>query len=243
MQRERFEAPRALILAVCALLLIAAAPAQQGAGPRFSDGNFEDIDWELTTLSNHPDISVLTKRQSSGGSPGPFRIIHHIVPAGSRDPGAPHVVSLHRFRRASYEPSRSGAIHAICYEEDAFVLEGFGQGQGRGMALWQSGRTYAAPLAATGVPIRWEHAGPRVFVQDDFYEVLPGATSDRNSHPDFSAGGDQIGLGFLRTNTSRAGGFQLVGAIDNWEVEINCAGDATPTPPPPSPLYLPIVLR
>jgi hypothetical protein len=166
------------------------------------------------------------------------------LPAAGPNIDDPDVISLHRYLGATYHASRRGPIESICYEEDAFVLQGFGQGQKSGLALWQAGRVYAAAVGVTGVPSNWRHLGPRVFRRDDFYELLPGAVRDPSSKPDFSADGSPIDLGLLRANTSRTSGYIMVGAIDNWAAEINCGEGITPPPthsPTPTPTPTPTV--
>jgi hypothetical protein len=229
----------ALVLAAltpCALALYGRPAMAQAIV--FADGTFADEDWVVTSHTNDGGAVVEAGQVPSGGVPGAFRRITHKV--GHAVPGADtaFVVSLHWNVLAVYDPARSGAVVDLCYEEDSRVLEGYGQGQGSGLALYQDGRAYAGGHFYTGVPPLWRHHRQEGLTADLFYESLPGTGQDLTSHPDFSASAPPITFGFFRSNSAQAP-VTISAAIDNWRVEVNCGPTASPTAVSPTSVATP----
>ena len=232
--RGLFVSPAVASVAAIALAVVGQRPASVVT---FSDGEFLDTDWTLTVLQNHAAAVARSERVDHGGNPAAYRRIVHDLPPASPALN-PQIISLHQRQGADYEPAVQGPIRQICFAEDAYILQGFGQGQSTGPAVWQAGRMYIGPSGITGVPATWQHRAPAALAATDFIEVRAGAERLPGSHPDFTATGAAITVGFYRSNSSRTGGYILDGAIDNWWLQVNCgelAPTATDEPTPTSP--------
>jgi len=179
----------------------------------FSDGTFNDSDWTLVIKTSGNGGTVSASQYTSGGNPGAYRRIENTVNAGSKS--SPSVVyGFHIRSGATYDPSTQGPIAYIDYSEDSRMFSGFGDGQGTGPALLQSGKYYYASGLYAKQSV-WTTQTLSSLVAADFVNV-----SDPNDHPDFSASGAPITFGFVRYNSTRSAGYSITAGIDNWEVSV-----------------------
>lgn len=246
--------PEVLVVgALAAALLVIANPRQpttvhgrQNSATLFADDSFDQTDWTLDLRVNQPASQGTAFKLTQGGNPGAFRQVTHRLASGTPMNGS-SLVSLHKRTDAVYDPAVSGPIDALCYREDAFILEGHGQGQSTGVALWQGGEVFFHGTGPTYMPPDWLTIEATALVAADFDRLAPPLERDAARHPDFTASGPPITFGFYRSNTTYGEGWQIVGAIDNWRVGVNSTCYGLPTPPTatpePSALYLPIALK
>lgn len=213
------------VFAFFAVLALAAPdqPRAPGATPAvaFFDSTFADADWAATVLTfNHPGASAA--RSAGGGNPGS----HRTVTTFRANPGESRVVIVELRAGAVADPSALGGIAVIDYAEDqrCSSLDGCaGLGQGWAPALRQGGRFYIAQGSTTGVLEGWTSVSRHGLMEAEFTEVVMTATSDTDpsSHPDFSASGGTVELGYARTNRKNA---PRTGRLDNWAVTVTGPG-------------------
>ena len=183
----------------------------------FEDETFDPADWEvISVLSEGDGGSTTATQRTTGGNPGAYREIADTVnPAPS---GPSSISNFHHRLSATYDPSVRGPITCVNYSEDAVMIDGFGQGQGAAPALRQGGLVYRGPYFITP-DFEWTtHAYPGLTAEDFYLQWNP------NQHPDFSTSGGPIELGFVRSNSSRSGGYTVTGGIDNWSFTILSGG-------------------
>lgn len=208
-------------------LLVTIAGLAQAAPVVFQDGTFADADWtslaisfEVTSRTSLPGGDVSATQQPSGGNLGSFRSVQHIVPAAPSPTTFGATWSVHFHVGSVYDPSTQGAIASIDFDEDAQRLVGSNLGQSTGVAVRQGGRVFVHQVGATPESA-WTHKQGRGIVASAFGEMDSGGGG--TGKPDFSSTGGPIEFGFVRGNSTGAGGpsYSITGAIDNWRVRLN----------------------
>lgn len=218
---------RILACALLALVSVAVAGSAQ-ASVIFNDGTFNNSDWSLTVVTNATGTGSTAQglQVPTGGNPNEYRRVRHqLVVTGPPFNGAVH--SLHLNNNAFYTPSTQGAISYIDYSEDSinFVPDTIvpGNGQGAGLLIRQSGKYYRQNNPLLIMPYSgystWTANPAPGLLAADFFEVTPLGTVLSTSHPDFSATGSIMQLGFYRGNSGN-GGYDTDCGIDNWHVNI-----------------------
>jgi IPTL-CTERM motif len=211
-----------LLSAFATIAAISSPAAAQSA----SDSTFLDANWALTQFTAGLGGSSTAAQSLSGGNPGAFRNVTDVLNAAP--PGSQTIVlSTSIYTPFTYSPAVSGAIGSINYSEDAACTGGcFGSGQSTGPALLQGGNLYilSSSTVITGPGAAWANHTLNGLTAADFglVNVTPTGIFDNTQHPNFSAGGAPIQLGFFRANgTSINGGaYTLSAGIDNWQVTI-----------------------
>jgi hypothetical protein len=207
-------------------LLVASQPA---AAVTVSDGTFLDANWNLTQFQGGTGGSVAAGQMLVGGNPGAFRNVTDTLTGG----GVGIVLGASIYTPFTYSPIASGAIASLNYNEDAACTGGcFGQGQSTGPALLQGGKFYilGSSSVITGPSAAWApHPLPGLTALDfGLVNVTANTIVDNTQHPDFSASGAPIQVGFFRANGTGAGGggYTLAAGIDNWQITIVSAAPA-----------------
>lgn len=126
------------------------------------------------------------------------------------------------------DPGVDGAIAAIDASLDSAWVSGtLGPTvQSNAVIVRQGGRLYYAPLPLTSVG-GWANASTRGVTASNFQEIINiGAQFlDVNSHPDFSAAGGPVEVGFARGNSNGGGGnfigYTNVAAADNLRIAVH----------------------
>jgi hypothetical protein len=204
------------------LLFVVALAASASAGAdvvTFTDGSFAAQDWAQTIFYTHGyGIAQTVSTVASGGDNGAYREVTNIV--GASPPGTYSCVwGFERYLPGSYDPGATGAILGVNYSEDciqnSLPYANF-IGQATGPAIRQNGNVYVH-LGLLTTEAGWTHKSWAGLLADDFRDLL-----DANAHPDFSAAGAPIEVGFYRGNSTSLGNHAYtVGAgIDNWDFEI-----------------------
>ena len=191
----------------------------------FFDGTFADVDWSASVFTfNHPGATA--GQATSGGNPGSHRAITTL----QANLGESRVVIIEIRAGAVVDPAVLGGIAGIDYAEDQKCASGdgcAGLGQGWAPALRQGGKFYivSPPSITTGVLPGWVSVSNVGLGAASFSEVVLTATSDTDpsSHPDFSALGGPVELGYARANRKNS---LRTGRLDNWSVTV--VGAAVP---------------
>lgn len=209
-----------------ALLLLLLSTAPGGAVEPFKDGDFVPADWEIVVFSFKSSGGAfpggaVTASQEPGGYPGTLRKVNDSVIAAPSASEYSSTWGVHLKSGAVWDPMSQGPIGTLDYDEDALLFAPNGDGQLTGLAIRQNGVVYVRPVDVTP-DVAWTHKSKAGITAADLYE-LAGLGQVFASHPDFSAGGEQIQFGFLRANSNGNGGgaYTLSGAIDNWQVRVN----------------------
>jgi|SRR5271157_497938 len=214
------------------LAIISVASPVYGGSIVVSDGTFNNSDWTQTATvdSGGPSYTATATQNPMGGNPGAFRDMTF----SWGGPGeATHVTVDNMYNLYTYDPKTQGAIGSINYSEDGIIISSTFSppGVGRGMDIFQDGVVY------------------RTFQPGDGFYGLTNTTwttftllnltaanfgSATGTHPNFSATGDPMQFGYLRSN----GFFGAVQTdehgIDNWTVTISPV-------PEPSSLWLAMI--
>jgi hypothetical protein len=188
----------------------------------FSDGTFNNDDWytEIVKYSG-PMPSYSAYQATSGGNPGAYRNVQQHF-GGDGD-----IWLGHWFDGATYNPSTQGAITTIDSSFDIILFNGgASETVGYMILLEQNGIVYQAGYTLTTIEPKkniWVHHAYSDLTADDFLDV-----HTNTQHPDFSANGDMIELGFISANgTGGSYPTSTSSGIDNWSVSIS----SVPLPP------------
>ena len=223
-----------MLRAIFPVALLAIASTAVANPAHFHDDTFVDADWtvfmasfEVSGVTAIPGGTATGAQQATGGSaltPGgnpAFRLITHVVPAAPSPTTFGATWSAHFHTGFVYDPSTAGPIATIDYAEDARAVSGSNLGQSAGLALRQGGDVFVAQIGTTGDPA-WTHKEGLGLTPSRFglmtVNGFPGG-----KRPDFSAAGGPIEVGFVRGNSTGAGGasYTIAAAIDNWDVRLN----------------------
>jgi hypothetical protein len=192
----------------------------------FSDGDFPDAEWTVVTSSFEvtgktplPGGTANGAQQSEGGNA--FRAVTHEVPAAPSPTTFGALWSAHFRNGAVYDPSTQGPIGSIDYAEDAKRIFGSPLGQSAGIAIRQNGMVFVAQVGTTPEDVFTRKEGKALKASS--FGVLTAGGFPGGASPDFSAAGGPIEFGFVRGNSTGAGGpgYLLIAAIDDWFVRLN----------------------
>jgi len=213
--RSRFSSPAVVLAALAAGLMFTAASA---AVIEFSDTEFPDQSWDMTTILVYGDGGYDSAAQVlEGGNPGAYREVSITVYDAPPYSG---LVTFHRYVPGSYDPSQQGSIVSIDFHEDSCMFSGVGEGQASGAALRQGGVIYVTPRY--GTLWGWMPHDLTGLTAADF-----APWDQTGPHPDFGPAGGPIEFGFFRGNSTYSGGYTVVAGIDNWLMRLTTEA---PTP-------------
>lgn len=193
-----------------------------GSGPTgqtavSTDKTFDDNDWETQVFPSGDggtgSAGHLTYLGQVGGD---YRQVT-ITPNGAN--GSVAVFSIYIASGAQYFPSSSGAIFSVDYSEDSILFSGGGNGQYSAPAIRQNGKYYTlvpGGKAFATPDANWTHHALSGLTQSDFRTL-----ASASDHPDFSASGSRIEVGFMRIVPTGNSGAKVVGGIDNWQLTLN----------------------
>jgi hypothetical protein len=194
-------------------LFVCLAPAGSRAEPipyPIRDGDFADSDWQATALTE--DTQQSAERIETGGNPGAYRHMVQQLPPGK----FVSILHLRLGEEAVYSPAERGAIAGITYSEDRkeFDPPVPGAAVGALFAIQQGEHTFFSATDMTFSNTEWESRKLACLKPEDFL------MSD-NQLPDFSASGEPIRFGILRTNTNSGGTtLDIVHGLDNFRVAV-----------------------
>lgn len=200
-----------MITAVVRLALLSAFAAipvfPAHATTVFSDGTFDDTDWELSVSTTGG--SVTSTQETNGGNPGNWRR-HDVV-------GLSYIFNIQL--DANYDPSVEGAVTSIGYGESRINTGAVGIGPGSAPALVQNGEFYTGATVDGDFHTTSSTWVSREAVDLDVFDFVRCTlvTCFAGEHPDFTASGGVITFGYEMHFTTS---LQLAG-IDNWSITVN----------------------
>ena len=190
------------------------------AGVVFFDDTFANADWEMVVYVGGNGGTGSALQLQAGGDPGEARQITHHLNVGP--PGAiSSVFTFHLWQGMKFDPATDHAIASIDFAED--MRYPAARAQGSGLAVRQSGKVYyALPSYLISANADWKHRVVLGLTAGDFVLINSDA-SQGAGHPDFSASGAAIEVGFLRANSTSIGGpaYDTSGEVDNWWVNVH----------------------
>jgi hypothetical protein len=197
-----------------ALLGALLCPTACGAAVSFSDGTLSTLVWErILHLESCPLGGAFMTSNISGGNPGAHARVSMVTNGCDG-----YTAQICLRNGADYEPRVAGSIAGI-----DFSIEGVSglPGPEIGPALRQNGVVYEGPTVPFFVPSSWTAYALVCVGASQFHAVgVPGA------HPDFSATGPTITLGFYTKAVGTVTRTVDV-ALDNWTVTVNSGNCAT----------------
>lgn len=186
-----------------------------------SDDTFNDNDWDETVqVFGAGGSGGAGQLHFNGQATAGYRQV--TITVNTADNGSAAQVAVFSIKRGSqYFPTSDGKIFTINYSEDSILQAGGGNGQYSAPAVRQNGKLYtlvpgagafATPDAA------WTSHSLTGLTQNDFRTI-----ASASEHPDFSATGARMELGFMRLHTVAAGGAggTRTGGIDNLRLTLN----------------------
>jgi hypothetical protein len=186
-----------------------------------TDGTFDDNEWDTIVQVSGPGGTADAGHVRFNGQEGADYRRITIRVNGAVDGGIPAQVVVFSIKRtATYFPSSDGAIVSIDYSEDSILLSGSGNGQFSAPALRQNGKLYTLLPGGGAFPTperSWAPHSVNGLRQDSFRTLA--SSSD---HPDFSAAGGRIEVGFVRIVTVPVGSGpdNQQGGIDNYRMTL-----------------------
>ena len=216
------------VLVVVALAAAVSVPAR--ADEEFSDGTFNDSDWNSTKVvdSTSGTATFSASQVASGGNPGTLRRVTHNFEFDYAEEGAFVVVHLHQ--GAIHDPRTQGAITSIDYSYDLRNPQPDEDSAIRfSPLLFQDGAYYKA-TDDNAAGFSWRSYGRTGLVASRFTRIA-GSGPVR---PNFSANGGPIQFGYVTSNVSEGGegagavSESLQGDIDNWTITVATEGAPEP---------------
>jgi hypothetical protein len=213
-------------LALSAILIGITALTAPAAIVTFNDSTFNDADWTAQTMyqtGNGGSLDVNTQVATGGHDGGEYRLIQQSVNAHNGvNPSC--FWTFYQYGNGTttgvFNPATQGAILTMDYSAWAINLTlGTPDGFGVGPALMQNGNIYAGYLLISPETV-WTQKVRSDLTAADFMFL-----SDPTLHPDFSAAGAPIAVGFFRSDSGNANGnaFTVEGGIDDWSLTITTA--------------------
>lgn len=190
----------------------------------FFDGDLNHADLEVSTMQLGNGGSYSFSQSPTGGNPGAFGQFG--VTANSSPPHGQSAVLLFARRiEAVYDTASRGGLFSIDYSASERI-EASG-GPVTGLGLRQGGRLFVAMYQPETL-VGWKTNRLSNFSAVDFNEVQlrgPYDFTDEGSHPDFSATGAPLEMGFIVLVYSGidTGGVGTPYEIDNWRVDLHPA--------------------
>lgn len=209
---------------VAALLVSLVCANAACADMAFFDGTFSNADWQVSSIfQGYNGGSVSGAQAGSGGNPGTYRIVNTTVNGIGSHPYA-NVLGFQQRLGATYDPTVQGAISTVDFSIDFLNINTFGNGQQYEIALLQNGLLYGLLPHITQTVTGWQHDSSNGLTANDFYQIVnapPLFYFDGAHHPDFSATGSPISLGFQTWTATTDVPFTLTVGYDNWGVTVH----------------------
>ncbi|MCL4707421.1 T9SS type A sorting domain-containing protein [bacterium] len=164
-----------------------------------SDSTYQSANWSETVVTTFGASETHTQR-TTGGNPGAFRFMQHILPAPPGPSDLTRLEVTHIYDGDAYLPLE--AIDHIDYAEDIRLLDlPWNQAFIRSFpAIRQSGRIFRANVFLQVVADTLWHSGSLTGLTASSFTALDGS----GDHPDFSDVGDFLYFGFSRLSSRGA---------------------------------------
>ena len=187
-----------------------------------SDDVFDDNDWDAEVqVLGAGGTGAASHLRYNGQITGDYRHITITANSAENSGTAAQVAVFSIKRGTAYSPTSDGAIFSVDYSEDSILLSGGGNGQYSAPAFKQNGKLYTLVPGGGAFPTPeagWTRHSLTGLTQNDFRTL-----ASASDHPDFSATGSRIEVGFMRLHSVPAGsaGGTRTGGIDNWRITLN----------------------
>lgn len=194
-----------------------------GASTSFVDGIFSDANWTSAKAFDSTPSAAATftaSQVASGGNPGEYRQVTMTLGQGT-------IIVGHLNPMAVYMPSTQGPIGSISYSYDVreFNPPFPGAAVNYALLLLQNG-TYYVPTSTDTFSNTdtWVNVGNTNLTATQFSNLYQGVwqlPGTGPTHPDFSASGAPITLGYFSANTNTGvSPISTSSGIDNWSVSV-----------------------
>ncbi|HXG46370.1 MAG TPA: PEP-CTERM sorting domain-containing protein [Methylomirabilota bacterium] len=173
----------------------------------YQDGAFAPADW--TTIQTAGNGSVATSLVPAGGNPDAYRRVDHQNFSGV-------LVAFHYRNGATYNPAL-GAVSTLSFSIDQLaILNHAGIGVGVLPAIQQNGINYLPSLSfLVNSSFNWQTLSMTGLGAADFRTV-----ASASEHPDFSASGAPLLLGFVTANDNGGATLSRAAGFDNWNMVV-----------------------
>ncbi len=221
-KRPEMNAPKLpLTLTICLAAVGMALPVR--AVTMISDGTFNNTDWNATKVDDSTvsgDASVVATQIGTGGNPGAYRDIIHVWDVV---PGGVSVTFAHLFTPLTFDPS-TGTITSLSVSFSAFCdAAPIVNAIGFGPILKQDGIYYAHSAGAAALRGNgWTSFNFANLTELSFFDYY----NTGSAHPDFSAAGSPIQLGFWSGNGGSgftSANHTASGGVDNFQINATIA--------------------
>lgn len=225
-------------LKYCSIAIMAASiglMTSAANGQVFSEGDFAPGSWSAQFVFGGGGGSC-SPLVTGGGNPGDMLTLTHSMPGGSPGGGfcAYWSWTLVTITNAVVDPGTVGGIAGIEFSLDSLPIESTNAAtvQSQTALVVQNGRAYYAAVMYTSSG-GWRTQQTGLLKSVDFIEIVnqpPCQFGDEQSHPDFSAAGSPIALGYARGNSTGFGGngapTSITVGADNWMMVVRpCRAD------------------
>ena len=189
-----------------------------------SDNTFDPADWSVE-VSSSEGASQTNRQEGSGGNPGAFRAMRHILPPVGPSETA-RVEVIHIYQGAGYNPGIQGAISSIDFFEETKMLSlPFPEAFIRSFpVIVQNGQIYRSKTYNQYIGLTTWSSGRQLGLMATDFVALDGVAEQ----PDFSTNGGEMRFGYFR-GSSRLNTYPPYPAnqdlviehgIDNWQIMV-----------------------
>jgi hypothetical protein len=192
----------------------------RGTAP-YTDGIFDDNQWdEYVEVFGAGGTGGGGHLRFNGQEGADYRQITITVNSAVGS-GSTAQVAVFTYKRSTrYSAPNDGQIFSVDYSEDSILQAGGGNGQYGAPAMRQNGKNYTLVPGAGAFATpetSWTRKSVNGLRQNDFRTL-----SSASDHPDFSATGAPIEMGFMRMHSVPAGNREETkrGGIDNWALTL-----------------------
>lgn len=217
---------RQIVMGGFALLVavgLGMASSARAATINFFDGVFNNGDWtgsKIVDTTTGSSATFSAFQLPANGNPTFHRETTH-----NWDAGVIRVAHLRNIGGSpfTYNPSSSGAINTLNISYDLVHRTPNLGAVGYSLLLRQNGKYYTHPIDNI-FPNTWTSFSHPGFTSASFFELLvPGASANLTSTPDFSATGSLIEFGYVTSNSHSTAGTIVTktSGIDNFALTLN----------------------
>lgn len=206
-------------------MILALAPGAAAQVATFTDTEFLDADWSHAAIMDTGGGSTWSAAHcSSGGNPGACQ-------CGTLTFAKTWVVLAHWLNAAVYDPSVQGALDHIDLRMDVMCSAGSGicgpipgdPAIAADILVTQGSNHFTTPVFLIAIKSGgWRCLGRRV--KDTDLGLIANGKIDMTVHPDFSAAGGPLTLGYLSSNSTGASSCHREWLADNFSMQLFARG-------------------
>jgi hypothetical protein len=210
-----------------AMLVLATTARIAVASVTFSDGTFNNADWQVPIMYQGYNGGTLNAYQvASGGNPGSYQEVDTTLNGVGGNTPWSNIVAFHQQLNSTYDSSVQGAISSIDFSLD--VENHIYVGLAIGAAIEQNGMLYAPLPLGTNGPTTWTNYTETGLTASSFWHVInsPPTFAFVPGQPDFSSTGAPISFGYYTFEATTDVPYTIDAGYDNWSVTVH----STPEP-------------